>query len=266
MRKALFIATLVAALALVLVTSALAGSTLNRILKNGELVVGTTGAQPPLNATAKDGNIIGLDADIAKKIAADMGVKVRFEIMPFTELLPALYADKVDLILSSMTMTPDRNLKVAFIGPYYLSGKGMLTKTQTIATLQVAEGLNDPQFKLAALKDSTSQEFIEKTTPRATLVTAKSYDEALGLLFEDKIDVLIADYPFCAFTAFRYREKGLVAGKSPLTFEPLGIAVKEDPLLINWLNNFLNILDGSGQLKKRSDYWFKDASWIKDLK
>ena len=266
MRRAIFVAALVAALALVFVTSAPAGNTLNRILKNGELVVGTTGTQPPLNVTAKDGEIIGLDADIAKKIAAEMGVKVRFETMPFPELLPALYADKVDLILSSMTMTLERNLKVAFIGPYYISGKGMLTKTQTIATLQAAEGLNDPKFKLATLKDSTSQEFVERTTPRATLVTTKSYDEALGLLFEDKIDVLIADYPFCAYTAFRHQEKGLVAGQSRLTFEPLGIAVKEDTLLINWLNNFLNILDASGQLKKRSDYWFNNPSWIKDVK
>jgi polar amino acid transport system substrate-binding protein len=265
MRRALFIAALVAVLALVLVNSAPAGSTLDRILKNGELVVGTTGTQPPLNATAKDGRIIGLDADIAKKIASEMGVKLRFETMPFSQLLPALYADKVDLILSSMTMTPERNLKVAFIGPYYISGKGMLTKTQMIATLQEAEDLNDPKFKLATLKASTSQEFVEKTTPRATLVTTKSYDESLGLLFEDKIDVVIADYPFCAFTAFRHREKGLVSGQARFTFEPLGIAVKEDTLLINWLNNFLIILDGSGQLKKRMDYWFKNASWIKDL-
>jgi polar amino acid transport system substrate-binding protein len=266
MRKAIFISTLVAVLVMVFVASASAGSILDRILKKGELVVATTGAQPPLNATTQEGKIIGLDADIAKQIAVDMGVKVRFETMPFPELLPALHADKVDLILSSMTMTPQRNLKVAFVGPYYLSGKGMLTKTQTIATLQAAESLNDPQFKLAALKASTSQSFVEKTAPQAKLVTAKSYDEALGLLFEDKIDALIADYPFCAFTAFRYQEKGLVAGQSRLTFEPLGIAVKEDTLLINWLNNFLNILEGSGQLKKRSDYWFKNPSWIKDLR
>jgi len=265
MRKAIFIATLVSVLVLVFVASAPAGSILDRILKKGELVVGTTGTQPPLNATTKEGKIIGLDADIAKRIAISMGVKLRFETMPFAELLPALHADKVDMILSSMTMTPKRNLKVAFIGPYYISGKGMLTKTQTIATLQAAENLNDPQFKVAALKASTSQVFVERTAPRAKLVPAKSYDEALGLLFEDKIDVLVADYPFCAFTAFRYQEKGLVAGQSRLTFEPLGIAVKEDTLLINWLNNHMKMLDGSGQLRQLSDHWFKNSSWIKDL-
>jgi polar amino acid transport system substrate-binding protein len=266
MRKTIFIATLVSLLVLSFVASAPAGDVLDRILKNGELVVGTTGAQPPLNATTKDGKIIGMDADIARRIADSMGVNVRFKTMPFAELLPALYADRVDIILSSMTMTPKRNLKVAFIGPYYISGKGMLTKTQTIATLQAAESLNDPKFRIAALKASTSQAFVERTAPQAKLVSAKSYDEALGFLFDDKIDVLIADYPFCAFTAFRYQEKGLVAGQSRLTFEPLGIAVKEDTLLINWLNNYIQMLDGSGQLRKMNDRWFKSSSWIKDLR
>jgi polar amino acid transport system substrate-binding protein len=265
MRKAIFITTLVSVLVLLFVATAPAGDVLDRILKKGELAVGITGTQPPLNATTKEGKIIGLDADIARRIAISMGVKVRFETLPFPELLPALHADKVDMILSSMTMTPKRNLKVAFIGPYYISGKGMLTKAQTIATLQSTEGLNDPQFKVAALKASTSQAFVERTAPQAKLVTVKSYDEALDLLFEDKIDVLIADYPFCAFTAFRYQEKGLAAGQSRLTFEPLGIAVKEDALLINWLNNYIKLLDGSGQLRQLTNHWFKDSSWIKDL-
>lgn len=266
MRKTIFITVLVSVLVFVFVASAPAGSILERILKKGELVVGTTGTQPPLNATTKEGEIIGLDADIAKRIAIHMGVKVQFKTMPFAKLLPALHADKVDMILSSMTMTPKRNLKVAFIGPYYISGKGMLTKTQTIATLQAAENLNDPQFKVAALKASTSQSFVETTAPQAKLVTAKSYDEALGLLFEDKIDVLVADFPFCAFTAFRYQEKGLVAGQSRLTFEPLGIAVKEDTLLINWLTNYMKMLEASGQLRQLSDRWFKSSAWIKDLR
>jgi polar amino acid transport system substrate-binding protein len=265
MRRATFIAALVAVLALVFVASASAGIILDRILKKGELVVGTTGSQPPLNATTKDGKIIGLDADIAKGIAMNMGVKIQFETMPFAKLLPALHADKVDMILSSMTMTPERNLKVAFIGPYYISGKGILTKAQTIAAMQAADGFNDPQFKVAALKDSTSQAFVEKAAPQAKLVTANSYDEALGLLFGDKIDLLVADYPFCAFTAFRYKEKGLAVGQSRLTFEPLGIAVQEDTLLINWLNNYMKLLDGSGQLRKLNDRWFKNSSWIKDL-
>jgi len=85
------------------------------------------------------------------------------------------------------------------------------------------------------------------------------------MLMQDKITALVADYPFCAFSAFRYRDKGLVAGQSPMTFEPLGIAVQPDTLLLNWLRNFVTMLDGSGQLKLLSQKWFENGDWIKEL-
>jgi polar amino acid transport system substrate-binding protein len=265
MKKSILILTLAALLTFSFVTAAPAGTSLNRILQKGELVVGITGTQPPLNATTKDGDIIGFDADIAAAIALNMGVKVKFSKMQFSELLPALETGKVDLVISSMTITLTRNLKVAFVGPYYISGKGILTKAKTIGALQKAEGLNKPEFKIAALKGSTSQKFAEDTAPKAAIVTTGTYDEAVEMLFQDQIDALIADYPFCAFTAFRYEDKGLIAGQSKLTFEPLGIAVSEDTLLINWLQNFMIALEGSGQLKRLNERWFQDGSWINEL-
>jgi len=264
MRKTVVL-VLVSAMLLMAVNIAVAGKTMDSILKKGELVVGITGTQPPLNATNKDGKIIGYDADIAKLTAMNLGVKIKFATMPFAELLPALAAGKVDMIVSSMTMTLERNRNVAFIGPYYVSGKGILTKTQTIGTLQQSEGLNNPEFKVAALKNSTSQTFVEQAAPKAQLVPTKSYDEAIDMLLQDKVNAIVADYPYCAFTAFRYQDKGLVAGQSKFTVEPLGIAIPEDALLINWLGNFVNMLEASGQLKNLTDKWFQDGSWIKEL-
>jgi polar amino acid transport system substrate-binding protein len=229
------------------------------------LIVGTTGTQPPLNATNKAGELIGLDADIARLIAMNMGVKIKFSKMSFSELLPALEAGKVDMVISSMTMTLERNLKVAFVGPYYVSGKGILTKPDTITALQETAGLNNPEFKVAALEGSTSQKFVETSAPKAELIKVKSYDVAIDMLVQDKITAMIADYPFCAFSAFRYRDKGLVAGQSRLTFEPLGIAVQPDTLLLNWLRNFAIMLDGSGQLKSLNKKWFENGDWIKEL-
>jgi polar amino acid transport system substrate-binding protein len=264
MKKA-FALTLAAVMLLVAVNIAVAGKAMDSILKKGELAVGITGTQPPLNATDKTGKIIGFDADIAQLIATNMGVKIKFATMSFPDLLGALKAGKVDMVLSGMTMTLERNLSVAFVGPYYISGKGILTKTQSIGAMQQAEGLNNPEFKVAALQNSTSKTFVEQAAPKAKLVTTKSYDEAIELLFQDKVDALVADYPFCAFSAFRYQDKGLVAGQSKFTVEPLGIAVPEDTLLINWLGNFLNMLEASGQMKMLNKKWFQDGSWIKQL-
>lgn len=265
MKKLIFVFVLALALSFTFITDASAGTVLDRILKKGELVVGTTGTQPPLNAKTKTGKIIGLDADIARLIASNMEVRIKFVTIPFAELLPALEAGKVDMVLSSMTITPKRNLKVAFIGPYYVSGKGILTKADNIASLQDSAGLNKPQFKVAALKNSTSQEFVQKAAPKAQLVTVASYDEALEKLFQGQINALVADYPYCSLTAYLHKDKGLIAGQSRLTFEPLGIAVLEDALLINWVQNFMRLLKGSGQMKIITKRWLEGGSWIKEL-
>lgn len=264
-RTLILISAILAMAPLLLVNPATAASVLDRIVQKGELVVGLTGTQPPLNVKTRDGDIIGLDADLARMMAAAMGVKVRFQTMAFADLLSALETQKVDVVLSSMTMTPDRNLSVAFVGPYFISGKGILTKTRNIAALQSAEGLNKAEFSIAALKESTSELFVRKTAPKANLVTVSSYNEALEKLFADDIDALVADYPYCAVAAFRHQDRGLVAGESRLTFEPLGIGIPADTLMINWVQNFLNLVRGSGELETATQRWFDDPSWIRSL-
>jgi polar amino acid transport system substrate-binding protein len=241
-----------------------AGMIFDEILKKNELVVGITGTQPPFNAVSKDGDIVGLDADIAKAVAMSMGVKIRFSRMQFSELLPALHAGKVDMIVSGMTMTPERNMKTAFIGPYYISGKGILLKLKNVELLK-KEGVNSDKFKVTTLKGSTSQAIIEKAAPKAQLALADSYDDALNLLLQDKVDILIADLPYCAYLADRYSNKELVTGDTKLSFEPLGIAVREDTLLINALDNFFRMMVISGELTTIQERWLKSQAWIKQI-
>ncbi len=265
MKRAFCEVFLAVVLTITLVQAVAAGPVMDRILKKGELVVGTTGEQPPLNARSKNGEIIGMDADIARIIAQGLGVELAFKAMPFNDLLPAIEAGKIDMIISSMTITPQRNRKLAFVGPYYMSGKGLLTKSKNLSSMQKSNALNDSRFSVAVLKDSTSQKFAEQTAPKAQIVETKSYDAAIGMLLVDKVDAVIADFPFCAFSAYRYKDKGLVAGESPISFEPLGIVVREDALMINWLENLIEMLKGTGILKQLHGRWFRDGSWIKDL-
>ena len=263
MKKTVIVVFLI--LSLIIAVNASAGPSLERILKKGELVVGTSGSQPPMTAITMKGKIIGLDVDISKAMAAAMGVKVKFVLKPFAELLPALEAGQVDMVLSGMTIKPKRNQKVAFVGPYYVTGKGILSVAAKYAALQDAKGLDTSEVTIAALKNSTSQEFAESLISKAKLVLVDSYDEAIDLLFKNKIDVLVADYPFCAMTAYKYQDKGLMAGKSPLSFEPMGIAMAEDTLLINWVENFMIFLQGTGQLKKMHTQWLNGGPWIDEL-
>jgi len=265
MKKLFFFVSAFCLLSLMVATGASAGSALDRIMKKGELAVGTSGTQPPMSATNKKGEFMGMDVDLSRAMADAMGVKLKFVPIPFAELLPALEAGKVDMVLSGMTMTAERNKKAAFVGPYVITGKGILAVAERFTALKEAKGLDTPEVKVAALKDSTSQKFAETSMPKATLTLVGSYDEAIDLLLKNKIDVIVADFQFCSLTAYRHQKKGLIAGQSPLTFEPLGIAMPEDALLINWVQNFLNQFHGTGELKKVSEKWLNPGSWVDDL-
>ena len=244
-----------------------ASPVLDRIQRRGELVVGTMGNMPPLNMTAKDGEIFGLEPDLASLLAKALKVNVRFVTKPFNELLPALQNGQVDMVLSGMTITPERNRKVAFIGPYFISGKAFLTKMETIATAKKTDNVNNPNTKIAVLRDSTSQAFAEAFLDKTTLFKTGTYDEAVDMVLQDKAQAMIADYPICVVSVFRYPEAGLLSVVTQLTYEPIGIAIPgNDPLLMNWTRNTLNNMEGSGLLDELKLKWFADGDWLKKLK
>jgi len=240
---------------------------MDRFLSRGELRVGMSGDMPPLNMTTKEDKIIGLDADLAAMAADAMGVKLNVQKMAFAGLLPALEADSIDMIISNMTMTPDRNLKVAFVGPYFTSGKGLLTKRSTLAEAKKLEDLNSPQFTFAALKGSTSEAVVRKGAPQAKLLIAATENEGVQMVIDGKADGMLADFPICVVAAYRNQGSGLVPLKAPITYEPIGIAVpKGDPQLVNWLQNFLNGIDKAGYIKDLGEKWFAKPTWVDQLK
>ncbi len=239
---------------------------LDRIQAKKELVVGTAASMPPLNMTTKDGQIVGMEIDLAQLFAGGMDVKLTLKPIPFSDLLPALIEGKVDMVLSGMTMTPGRNLKVAFVGPYFPSGKSILTKAKNVETMDNLSKLNDPDKVLVALKDSTSQMFVERLLPKAKLVPANDYDQAVAMVRDAKAQAMVADYPICLVSVHRYPDAGLATLSSPLSYEPIGVALPpNDPLLVNWVQNFLSTLEKVGELQMITDRWFKDASWISRL-
>ena len=237
---------------------------IDRIQRTGELRVGMAGDYPPLNVVDRFQSNIGLEPDLAEALARTLGAKLVAVNMPFAELLPALEAGEVDAVMSGVTMTPERNLGVAFAGPYFISGKAVLTRSDRLARSRSADELDRPTLELVALEGTTSQTFVEKTMPRARLVVAKSYEEAVQKVVAGEVDGLIADYPICVVSALR--EEGLSTLPAPFTFEPIGIALPpNDPLFVNLVQNYLKSLEGTGLLDRLRAKWFKDASWVRQL-
>ena len=239
---------------------------LARIVSSGELRVGMTGEQAPLNVVAKNGEWLGLEVALANVLGENLGVKPVFVRTPFAELLPALEAGTIDVVMSGMTITARRNLRAAFVGPYYVSGKSIVTRQATLLEVHSAAELNQPGFRFAALEGSTSEEFVRKLLPKATLVTTKGLDEAVQLVISGQADALLADQETCALAVLRNPDAGLAALTTPLTIEPIGIALPpDDPQLVNLMENYIDALESTGALERATDVWFEDPAWLQAL-
>ncbi len=248
-------------------TKASPSPVIDRVVSRGELRVGISGDMPPMNMVAKDDTIIGMDVDLAAMVAEAMGVRLNLQKIDFNGLLPALESGSIDMIISNMTMTPDRNLKAAFVGPYFISGKAFLTKRSSIAQAKGLPDVNSPQYTFVALKGSTSEAVIGKGAPQARLLTAGTQNDAVQMVIDGRADAMIADFPICAVAVLRNPQAGLVSVVAPITYEPIGIAVpKGDPHLLNWLGNFLHSLEKAGYMHDLKQKWFAQATWLQQMK
>ncbi len=240
------------------------GEALARIVRTGEMRVGMSGDQPPFNMRSKEGELFGLEVALVNVLAANLGVRAELVELPFAGLLDALEAGEVDIVMSGMAITPERNLRAVFAGPYFVSGKSILTRKTTLARVQSAKELNQPNVRYAALLGSTSERFVRRNLSAAKLVTSQTPEEAVQMLLADRVDAVVADRETCVVATLRHPE--LQTLSRPLTVEPIGIALPPgETLLQNMLENYFDALENTGALEKARSFWFKDPSWLQSL-
>jgi polar amino acid transport system substrate-binding protein len=229
---------------------------LSRIVKSGQLVLGTSGNQPPMTMLDKNGKVVGFDVDLATLMSQSMGVKLVIKHLPFDELLDALESGKVDVVISNMTINQNRNMRVAFVGPYMTSGKCLITKKENLAETENPDELNLADIDLVVLKGSTSEELVRTLMPEVKLKTVVDIDKGVKMVADDKIGAMMADFPVCAYTINKNPKAGFVSVFSTFTYEPIGIALPpNDALFVNWTRNFLERMDRTPALKVLAIKW-----------
>lgn len=239
---------------------------LNRVVKTGTLRVGMSADQAPLNVRSKTGQMIGLEVDLARGLAYALGFELEIVQQPFGDLLGALKAGKVDMVMSGVDITAARTKDFLFVGPYLLSGKSLVTASSSLAEAETVDEINTPEVTFVTLKNSTSQAFVKKNMPKAKLVTVEAYDKAVQMVIDGKASAMIADMPACALAVLRNPDAGLVTLSEPLSVEPMGIAVSaKDPRFYNLIDNYIDAMEATGILSGLRAKWFEDPSWLKEL-
>ncbi len=234
-----------------------ADSQFQQIVKRGTLVLGTSGNMTPMTRSINDGkDAIGFDIDLAKAMAKSMDVELEIKVIAFEKLISALESGEIDIIISNMTITPKRNTKVAFVGPYLTSGKCLVTKDSALASLKAKE-LNNAKNKMVVLKGTTDETFVKVGMPDVEAVVVTTQEEAISMVREEKVSAMLSEYPICKAIISNNPDE-FVSVFSNLTYEPIGIAIApQNTHLINWTQNFLTRADKVGLLEFIALRWFK---------
>jgi polar amino acid transport system substrate-binding protein len=182
---------------------------------------------PPL-AFEEDGDIQGVEVDLARRLEADLDVKVSIREFPWGDLIPALLGGEIDVIMSGMSITAERSDVVSFTEPYLRVGQMALIRTRDIARLATPNALFSNRWRVGFVSGTTGALFAQRTLSHSELVGFDSVDAGVEALKAGRIDYFLHDAP----TIWRLTsdpdsgEQGLLGLFTPLTEEYLAWAVR----------------------------------------
>jgi putative glutamine transport system substrate-binding protein len=197
---------------------------------------------------AQTREVQGLDADLARAIAGELGVKTRWVEPPSSERLNYLEGNKADLVISALTITAERVKRIDFSVPYYRAGQSLMVKRgSSIQSLGDLSGK-----KVCTGRGSSSEATLKEKAPQATLVLFDRYAEAAQALVAGRCDAVSTD-DVILFGLIATTPDTELHG-TPFTDEPLAIGVKKgrDDLLA-LVNDVLQTMKRDGRLKALYD-------------
>ena len=241
-------------------------STIEQVIKRGTLRVGMS-TFVPWAMKDKTGELIGFEIDVARQLAADMGVKIEFVPTKWAGIIPALLTGKFDVIIGGMSVRPDRNLKVNFTLPYDYAGQSIVANKKTAAGFSRLEDFNRPDVTIAARLGSTAADAANKYMPAAQ---KKFFDDEAQVIQEvvnGRAHAAVASAPLPAFQAIKYPDQLFLPITGTFTKEPIGFAVRKGDFdTLNYFNNWIRVTEAKGWLAERKHFWFETKDWEDKIK
>jgi ABC-type amino acid transport substrate-binding protein len=246
----------------------LVGLTLTALATNGgSLTAGekTSGDLPPLRVGVsptlppmvfKEGKeIAGMEADLARMVGRELGRPIQFVELPWPDLIDSLEADKIDIIMSSMSITRARMARVRFSEPYLRVGQMALVRADE--KFKYAPLGNSLATQTIGLKKSTTGDLlVQQEFPKAKRKYFDTGDEAAKALRKKKIDLYFSDSTLIYYLAGKYENEGLVAAPLIFSDETLAWAMRRsDEQLTQSVNKALKTMTESGELGKVLRRW-----------
>lgn len=259
----LFKTAITALLALAVSLPALASETpnLDKINERGSLRVGMS-TFVPWAMRNKQGDLVGFEIDVAKRLAEDSGWKVEFVPTAWDGIIPSLLSKKFDVIIGGMSITEARAKSVLFTEPYSHSG------VQLAANKELAEGFtqisdfDSRRVKIAARRGAFTVQVARETFPKAKVLQFDDDAQAFQEVLNGNAHAVIASSPKPEHETIKNADTLFIPFEERLSKGNEAFAVRlGETDKAEFFNEWIKARTEDGWLKERYEYWFSTLDW-----
>jgi polar amino acid transport system substrate-binding protein len=229
------------------------------------LVVGMELAYPPFEMTDEKGAPKGVSVDLANELGKGVGKKIIIQNTAFDGLIPALKTGKIDLIISSMTITEERKQSIDFSDPYLSTGLCLLVGKKS--PVQSIDDVDKPTVTVAVKKGTTGHLYATQKLKNAKLLVLDKEAAAVLEVVQGKADAFIYDQ-MSTYQNWKRNQDTTRALLNPFQFEKWGIALRKgDDQLRTQVNQFLKTFREKGGFDRLGETYLKEQKdTFKELK
>ena len=225
-----------------------------QIEASGVLRVGVDPTFPPF-AAADGADTRGLDIDLTRALAAELGLEPQFTHFGYDGLYDALATGQVDVLISALVVAPERTADVAYSDAYFDAGQVLIVgQGSAVAGMAGLDG-RTVAVELGALGHVEAQAW-QRRLPGLAVETYASVDDALAAVTAGAADAALVDGVGGRLYLRDHAGSGLIRLDPPVASEPYAMAVRiGDRTLHSRLNEALAGLARSGQLEEITNQW-----------
>jgi L-cystine transport system substrate-binding protein len=228
---------------------------LDTVKQAGVLRIGLEGTYPPFDSRNSQGQLEGFDVDVAKAVAAKLGVKPEFVPTEWSGIIAGLQAGKFDVIINQVTITPQRKEALDFSQPYTFSAAQLIQRADDKREIKSLDEFKGD--KKLGVTLGTNYDQMAKAVPGINVQTYPGAPEKLSDLASHRIDATIDDrlmLPYIIKSSnLPLRPGALLKGAD----QEMGIPFRKgNPKFEKAINDALTQLKQDGTLKKISMHWF----------
>ena len=219
------------------------------------LRVGVTPDAPPV-IYMQDGEIAGLETELARALGKELGREVQFIELPWDDQLPALTEGRTDIVMSGMSVTRTRRSDVAFTHPYMAGGLMALVPENDASEFAGPFAFVTAAKRVAVQTETTGDYFVQKYMKQARRIAYDTVTEAFQALQAGKADMMIHDAPVVWHLAAQESSSGIVVAQPRLTVEYYAWAIHPDRTrLLDEANAVLDRWKANGWLQRTVQKW-----------